>query len=70
MNKFRPIILAFSVVAAALLAYGFLTMPKPRPADHDGFSSARVLEDIEIISRAPHYPLAYQHGAKASAIIS
>lgn len=54
MNKFRPIILAFSVVAAALLAYGFLTMPKPRPADHDGFSSARVLEDIEIISRAPH----------------
>ena len=54
MNKFRPIILAFSVICAALLAYGFLTMPKPRPADYEGFSSARVLEDIEIISRAPH----------------
>ena len=54
MNRFRPYILAISVLCAGLLAYGFLTLPKPRPADYDGFSSARVLEDIEVISKVPH----------------
>ena len=54
MNRFRPYILAISVLCAGLLAYGFMTLPKPRPADYDGFSSARVLEDIEVISKVPH----------------
>lgn len=54
MNRFRPYILALSVLCSGLLAYGFLTLPKPRPADYDGFSSARVLEDIEVISKVPH----------------
>lgn len=64
MNRFRPYILALSVLCAALLAYGFLTLPKPRPADHDGFSSARVLEDIEVISREHHSVAHPQERAK------
>lgn len=54
MNKIRPFILAVAVVAAALLAYGMFTLPKAQPADAEGFSAARVVEDIEVISKAHH----------------
>lgn len=64
MNRFRPYILALSVLCAGLLAYGFLTLPKPRPADYDGFSSARVIEDIEVISREHHSVAHPQERAK------
>lgn len=64
MNRFRPYILALSILCAGLLAYGFLTLPKPRPADYDGFSSARVIEDIEVISREHHSVAHPQERAK------
>ena len=54
MNRFRPIILAFVVVLSALLAYGLWTQPQPRPADAQGFSAARVVKDIEVISKENH----------------
>ena len=54
MNRFRPIILAFVIAIAAFLAYGLWTMPKPQPADAPGFSSARVIKDIEVISKNHH----------------
>lgn len=54
MNRLRPIFLAVAVVVSALLAYGFLTLPKAQPSDAEGFSAARVLEDIEVISRKHH----------------
>ena len=54
MNKIRPIILAIAVVAAALMAYGLMTLPQAQPANADGFSSARVLKDIEVISKKHH----------------
>ena len=54
MTKIRPIILLFAVVASAFLAYGLWTMPKPQPADYEGFSSARVVEDIKVISQKHH----------------
>ena len=54
MNRFRPIILAMSVIASALLAYGLFTLPKPQPADAEGFSAARVVKDIEVISKENH----------------
>ena len=54
MNKFRPIILAMSVIASALLAFGLFTLPKPQPADAEGFSAARVVKDIEVISKENH----------------
>ena len=54
MNKIRPVFLLMAIASAALLAYGFLTLPKEQPAHVEGFSSARVLEDIEVISRDHH----------------
>lgn len=54
MNKIRPIILAVAVVAAAFLAYGFLTLPKAQPETAEGFSAARVVKDIEVMSREHH----------------
>ena len=54
MNRFRPLIFALIVVMSALLAYGIWTQPKPQPADAQGFSSARVVKDIEVISKENH----------------
>ena len=54
MTKIRPVILLLAVVASAFLAYGLWTMPKPQAADHEGFSSARVAEDIKVISQKHH----------------
>ena len=54
MNRFRPLILASVVVVSALLAYGLWTQPKPQPADAQGFSAARVVKDIEVISKENH----------------
>ncbi len=54
MNKIRPVFLSLAVILAALIAYGLMTMPKARPEYHNGFSSASVLKDIEVISRKPH----------------
>lgn len=54
MNKIRPVIVAFVVIVAALLAYGVFTLPKARPAGYDGFSATDVLEDIEVISKEYH----------------
>ena len=54
MNKIRPIILAAVVVLAGLLAYGIFTLPTPKAADAEGFSSARVVKDIEVMSKEHH----------------
>lgn len=54
MNKIRPVILFAAVVFSGLLAYGLWTLPKPQNADYEGFSSARVVEDIRVISQKPH----------------
>ena len=54
MNKIRPILLALVGIVAGLLAYGVLTVPTPKTADAEGFSSARVVKDIEVISKEHH----------------
>ena len=54
MNKIRPIILGLAVVLSGLLAYGLFTLPTPKDADAEGFSSARVVKDIEVISKEHH----------------
>lgn len=54
MNRFRPFILALVAVLAGFLAYGLWTLPSPQPADAQGFSSARVVKDIEVISKENH----------------
>ena len=47
-------ILAAAVILSALLAYGLWTQPSPQPADAEGFSAARVVKDIEVMSREHH----------------
>lgn len=54
MNRFRPLILAAVAVAAGLLSYGLWTRPAAEPADAEGFSAARVVNDIEVISKDHH----------------
>lgn len=54
MNRFRPFILALTVIAAGLLAYGIWTRPSAEPVDAEGFSAARAVEDIEVISKKHH----------------
>ena len=54
MNKIRYVILFAAVVVSGLLAHGLWTLPKPQAADYEGFSSARVVEDIKVISQKPH----------------
>ena len=54
MNKIRPIILAVAVVLAGLLAYGVFTLPSPKGLEEEGFSAARVVKDIEVISKEHH----------------
>lgn len=54
MNRFRPFILVAAVVLTAFVSYGLWTLPKSKPATHDGFSAERVVRDIEVISREHH----------------
>ncbi len=54
MNKIRPFVLLAVAVIAGFLAYGFLTRPFAKGLDYEGFSAARVVEDIEVISKEHH----------------
>ena len=54
MNKFRPFILAATVVVAGLLAFGLWTRPSVEPSDAEGFSAARAVKDIEVMSKEHH----------------
>ncbi|MBR2063382.1 MAG: M28 family peptidase [Bacteroidales bacterium] len=54
MNRFRPLILALAIAVSGLLAYGFLTRPGAQDVDAEGFSAARVVNDIEVISKEHH----------------
>ena len=54
MNRFRPLILAVTVVIAGLLAYGLWTRPSAESAEAEGFSAARAVKDIEVMSREHH----------------
>ena len=60
LKQFRPVYLALGVVMAALLSFGLWTRPAPQPADAEGFSSARVVEDIKVISKE-HHSVAPEH---------
>ncbi len=54
MSRFRPLILSVVIIAMGLLSYGILTQPSPKSKDAEGFSAARVAEDIEVISKDHH----------------
>ena len=50
----RPWVIALTVLLSAILAYGVFTRPNAKPADYDGFSGQRVLQDLEVISKEHH----------------
>lgn len=54
MNKIRPVILAAVAIIAGALAYGMFTLPGPVPASEEGFSSERVVKDLEVIAKEHH----------------
>ena len=55
MKNYRSLILTLAIALSALVAYGvFFTMPSPKSIDAEGFSSARVAKDLEVISQEPH----------------
>ena len=54
MNKFRPLILAVTVIIAGFLAYGLWTRPSAEPVDAEGFSASRAVKDIEVMSKEHH----------------
>jgi len=60
LKQFRPVYLALCVVMTALLSFGLWTRPAPQPAGAEGFSSARVVEDIKVISKE-HHSVAPEH---------
>ena len=64
MNKIRPFILAAAVIMAGLLAFGLWTRPSAEPAEAEGFSAARAVRDIEVMSREHHSVAHPQERAK------
>lgn len=54
MKRFRPFILAATIVLSGLLAYGLWTRPNAAPIDAESFSAARAAKDIEVISKEHH----------------
>ena len=55
MKTYRSLILTLSIALSALVAYGvFFSMPSPKDIDAEGFSSARVVKDLEVIAQEPH----------------
>ena len=55
MKTYRSFILTLSIALSALVAYGvFFSMPSPKDVDAEGFSSARVVKDLEVIAQEPH----------------
>lgn len=54
MKRFRPFILAATIVLSGLIAYGLWTRPNAAPIDAESFSAARAAKDIEVISKEHH----------------
>ena len=54
MNRTRICLLAVVIVLVGLVAYGWGSRPAVQDAASSGFSAARVIKDIEVISREHH----------------
>lgn len=65
LSKFRPVFLVLAVASAVLLAIGVLTLPSAKDVSYDGFSAARVAEDLKVISETPH---SVQHPEERAAV--
>ena len=55
MKTYRSLILTLTITLSAFIAFGvFFSMPSPKGIEEEGFSSARVVEDLKVISKEPH----------------
>ena len=54
MKQHRPLFLIITILLSAFIAFGFLSMPSPKGINKEGFSAARVIEDLKVIAQKPH----------------
>lgn len=54
MKQHRHLFLIFTILLSAFIAFGFLSMPSPKGINEEGFSAARVIEDLKVIAQKPH----------------
>ena len=43
-----------TIILSAFISYGLFTLPFPESIHEEGFSSARVVKDLEVIAKEPH----------------
>ena len=48
MKQHRHLFLIFTILLSAFIAFGFLSMPSPKGINEEGFSAARVIEDLKV----------------------
>ena len=53
MNRSYSILLCIILILSAFTVYQW-TLPSPQKKDYEGFSSARVVEDLKVIAHEPH----------------
>lgn len=54
MKQYSFPLLILTVALSAFIAFGLFTMPLPKGINEEGFSSARVVEDLKVIAQEPH----------------
>ncbi|MDO4756034.1 MAG: M28 family peptidase, partial [Parabacteroides sp.] len=54
MSKLKPIVFIFIILLSALFAYGWCTLPTSKDQTYEGFSSERVVNDLQVIAKEPH----------------
>ena len=54
MKQHRFLFLMVTILLSALISYGLFTLPFPKSIQEEGFSSARVVKDLEVIAKEPH----------------
>ena len=54
MKQHRSLILMLVITLFASIAYGLFSLPSPKGIGEEGFSSARVIEDLKVIAKEPH----------------
>ena len=54
MKQHRFLFLMVTIILSALISYGLFTLPFPKFIQEEGFSSTRVVKDLEVIAKEPH----------------
>lgn len=54
MKQHRFFFLLITIILSALISFGLFTLPFPESIHEEGFSSARVVKDLEVIAKEPH----------------